>query len=381
MVDEQRRRALIVCDIPRTFARFRLPIAKCMQRHGYEVSTIFSQADEDAFQTLRQEGFDVHLVPMNRTGLNPFSDLRYYRQLRSKIAEIDPALLFTYQAKAAVYSSLAARRLPECRRFVLFPGLGYLFSDERTLRKKLVQTLVLTLYRRAFRDVDGVIFQNPDDQETLENLNIFGPQVQRTLVNGSGVSLDEFPLQASVTEPVRFLIAGRILRDKGFGEFAAAARQLRAEYGEKVEFEILGSFDSNPSAIGPEEVEAWENEGILKYSGSVSDVRPYLGNCSVFVLPSYYMEGTPRSILEALATGRPIITTDSRGCRQTVETGVNGFLVEPRSIDSLVAAMRRFADDPSLIEPLGLASRKMAEEKYDVRLVVQQMSEALGLES
>jgi len=375
----QRKQVTIVCDLLPTFSRFRLPLAIGMIQRGHRVHVIGSQSNTSAESSIRSAGIGCDIVPMNRTGLNPWEDLRYCQGLKAKIRELKPDVLFAYQAKAAAYSNLAATGLTDCSRHVLFPGLGFLFSEAATLKKRCLRSIAVQLYRRSFRSIQTAFFQNEDDRCLLNDYRVFPPSVRQVIVNGSGVPLGEFPLSPPVTEPVRFLMATRLLRAKGVVEFARAARILRARFGQAVQFDLLGPADTNPSAISATEVQRWHREGILSYHGAVDDVRPFLKQASVFVLPSYYMEGIPRSILEAMSMGRPIITTDSRGCRNTVEAGCNGFLVEPRSAASLVDAMTQFIEDPGLIVTMGAASRKLAERKFDVRDVVCNMLQAMGL--
>jgi len=373
------KRITIVCDLLSTFVRFRLPLAMEMIRRGHSVRVVGSRRDDEATAEIRAAGIDVELVPMERTGLNPVADFRYWRMLVRRLADLQPDVLFAYQAKAAVYSHLAAASFSNCSRHVLFPGLGFLFSDSANIKKRLLRRAAVLLYRRAFRDVDTAFFQNSDDLKTLETYRILKSSVKRVIVNGSGVPLDVFEFCAPAAAPIRFTMATRLLRPKGVCHFAEAAKVLKAKYGDAIEFDLLGPVDSNPNAVSANLVSQWIDAGFLQYHGAVKDVRPFLKQTSVFVLPSFYMEGTPRSILEAMATGRAIITSDFRGCRDTVVDGVNGYLVTPQSTQSLVEAMTRFIEKPDLIAPMGQASRRMAEEKYDVNDVVDQMLRVMGL--
>jgi len=370
---------VIACDLLSTFARFRLPLAKEMIRRGYRLRVIGSRVDSQAEMEILACGIDVEVVSMDRTGLNLLADLAYWRKLRSRLVELKPDVLFAYQAKAAVYSSLAAASVPNCKRHVLFPGLGFLFSESASTKKRFLRRFAVLLYRRAFREIDTAFFQNTEDVKTLEAYRVFNPSVNRIVVNGSGVPLDEFAFCPSASEPIRFTMATRLLRTKGVYHFAEAAKELKAKHGDCVQFDLLGPVDSNPSAVSAEAVAQWHDAGYLTYHGSVHDVRPYLQQTSVFVLPSFYMEGTPRSILEAMSMGRAIITSNSRGCRDTVSDGVNGYLVKPQSTASLIEAMTRFIEKPELIAQMGKSSRKMAEEKYDVNDVVSQMLGSMGL--
>jgi len=198
-------------------------------------------------------------------------------------------------------------------------------------------------------------------------------------VPGSGVSLTRFPACAPVIEPIRFLMIGRLMRNKGIMEFLEASRIVRREYP-ACEFQIVGRCeDENPSGISSEESQKLAAEYDVEFVPGTDDVRPYLAACSVFVLPSYYREGLPRTILEALASARPVITTDLPGCRDAIESGVNGFLVRPRDAGDLAAAMARFAAKPGLVEEMGAAALEVARQTYDVQLVNRQLLGEMGL--
>ena len=371
----------IVCDLLSTFLRFRRFIALGLVRTGHRVTLIVSDCDEQDLTFFSQHDIELRVVPMNRTGLNPVQDWRYCQELKRHLRELQPDRILSYQAKAAVWSAVAARAIPKCHVSILFPGLGYLFSPNPTLRQRIIQTISRKLYRYAFRSIDSAIFQNKDDIATLKFHNILSPQTNFFLVNGSGVSLDEFPYSQTPIEPVRFVMATRLLADKGIREFAIASKTLKERYGSDVDFQIAGSLDSNPTAIKKSEIDHWESSGWITYRGNISDMPKFLKECSVFVLPSWYMEGTPRSILEAMSTGRAIITTDNRGCKETVDHGENGLIVEQQNALALEQAMNRLIMDHELLLKMGKASRRIAKEKYEINMVCQQMYDAMGLRS
>jgi glycosyltransferase involved in cell wall biosynthesis len=224
----------------------------------------------------------------------------------------------------------------------------------------------MPLYRAAFARSDIVIFQNPDDERDFRRLRMIPAGRRTAVVNGSGVDLAHFAPVALPAE-TSFLMIARLVKDKGIHEFAKAAKRLKAAHPE-IAITLVGPFDPSPDSLGPDELEDLIGCGI-NYRGSLSDVRPAIADCSVYVLPSAYREGTPRSVLEAMAMGRAIITTDMPGCRETVIEGKNGFLVPPRDADSLFAAMMRFVEQPGLAREMGAESLKIAKAKYDVREV------------
>ena len=222
-----------------------------------------------------------------------------------------------------------------------------------------------------------MIFQNPDDQTLFRQLGLLQPGKPTLVVNGSGIDLASYTVAQLPSGPMHFLLIARLLGDKGLREYALAAQCIKAIHPD-VQFSVVGWIDENPNAINQIELDAWVKAGTFNYLGRLQDVRPAIAQCSVYVLPSY-REGTPRSVLEAMAMGRPIITTDAPGCRETVVEGVNGFLVPVQSADALVQAMLRFVNDPALASRMGLRSRQLAEDKYDVHKVNAEMLQAMGL--
>ena len=202
------------------------------------------------------------------------------------------------------------------------------------------------------------------------------------VVNGSGVNVTDFnvlplPQNEQQQAKISFLLIARLLVDKGVREYAEAAKIIQQQYPH-VEFNLVGWIDENPSAITQQELDQWVTKKTVKYWGKLADVRPAIAESSVYVLPSY-REGTPRTVLEAMAMGRAIITTDAPGCRETVVDGDNGFLVEVKSVDSLVDAMQKFINQPELIEKMGNRSREIALHKYDVHQVNTHMMQEMGL--
>ena len=221
----------------------------------------------------------------------------------------------------------------------------------------------------------AVFFQNQDDKQTLVDLGLL-PIEKTVLINGSGVNLDYFTTKP-LPEGTSFLYIGRLLNDKGVGEYLEASIRIKQIYGKMVRCLLVGPFDSNPSALSPENLATYLKQGV-EYFGEQTDVRPFIANCNVYVLPSYH-EGTPKTVLEAMAMGRPIITTNAPGCRETVIEGINGFLVPIKNIDAIVAKMKRFIDNPGLAEIMGAESRRLAEEKFDVRKVNRLIMKTMGI--
>lgn len=260
------------------------------------------------------------------------------------------------------------------RRFALITGLGYAFTAGR---KGFSVWLVRHLYAFGLSGVTKVFFQNPDDQSVFRDLGLVRATTPSFVVNGSGVDLEEFRTAPILDGPATFLMIGRLLGDKGVREYANAARRVRSRHPE-ARFLLAGWIDENPDAISNEELEQWIEEGCVEFLGKLDDVRPAIAVSTVYVLPSY-REGTPRTVLEAMAMGRPVITTDAPGCRQTVRDGENGFLVPVGSVDALVSAMESFIAKPPLAHSMGRASRQRAELVFDVHKVNRAILAEMGI--
>lgn len=237
--------------------------------------------------------------------------------------------------------------------------------------------LVRILYRFALTKAHKVFFQNPDDERLFRELGLMPAAVPSIVVNGSGVDLASFAMSPILKRMPVFLMIGRLIGDKGLREYAEAAKRVKGIHPE-ARFQLIGWLDTNPDAIAQSELDWWIADGTLEFLGKLDDVRPAIADSTVYVLPSY-REGTPRTVLEAMSMGRPIITTDAPGCRETVIDGENGFLVPVKSVDALVEAMLKFIEDPTLAPRMGRRSREIAEEKYDVHKVNAVMLHEMGI--
>ena len=234
-----------------------------------------------------------------------------------------------------------------------------------------------TMYAVALRGAHIVFFQNPDDEQLFRASGLVGRGQRRVRINGSGVDLEHYAPAPLPDGPLIFLMVGRLLREKGVFEFVEAAGRVKA-LRPAARFQLLGGLDPNPTSITEEALRRLQEDGTIEYLGTVTDVRPMIEDAHVIVLPSYH-EGMPRSVLEGMSMGRAIITTDAPGCRETVETGENGFLVPVRDTDALTAAMLDLIDDRGKVSAMGAKSRQMAELRFDVHAVNQVILESMGL--
>ncbi|HSV30670.1 MAG TPA: glycosyltransferase family 4 protein [Atribacteraceae bacterium] len=369
-------KVLVVSHYAPTLVNFRGVLIRSMTEAGHKVVALGPEPGYG--EALEALGARYRQYPLERTGLNPLHDYGTLRSLVRIIREESPEIVFSYAVKPVIYGSKAAGACRVPGIYSMITGLGYAFGAG-DWKRMMVTALVCNMYRRSLRLNRAVFFQNPDDRDLFVRLGLLPEGAPPVLVNGSGVDLDRFYWVPPPPPPLTFLLVARLLRDKGIGEFVAAARVLKRRYP-AADFQMLGPLDPNPTALRREEVENWSREGIIRYLGETRDVRPFLERAHVFVLPSY-REGTPRSVLEAMAVGRPVITTAAPGCRETVRPGENGWLVPVQNVTKLVEAMDFFLQNPERILVMGQASRRIAEEKYDVRQVNQVLMRTMGLGS
>ena len=369
---------LMISSFLPSVLNFRGKLLEAIQAKGYEIHIMVPELAnfQEEYQKLIALGYQVHEIPMQRTGTNPLADLKLLKNMYQQIRQIQPDVVLSYTIKPVIYGTLAAGLAKVPKRFALITGLGYAFQNVETAKRSIFQKLVHGLYAQALKYAHKVFFQNPDDLKLFEDMHLLEANKPAVVVNGSGVNVQDFevmplPINEQGGVKASFLLIARLLGDKGIREYMAAARSIKAQYPE-AEFHLVGWIDDNPSAISQQELETWVNDKIVNYWGKLSDVRPAIAASSVYVLPSY-REGTPRTVLEAMAMGRAVITTDAPGCRETVSHGVNGYLVAVKSVDQLVQSMQYFIEDPKLMISMGQRSRKIALNKYDVHQVNKHM--------
>lgn len=358
-------RIAIVSSYGNSLLNFRGPLIKDLVKSGKKVYAFAPDYTAELKSSILNLGAYPIDYYLSRSGLNPLGDIKTIISLLKSFRSIQPDIIFTYTHKPNIYGTIAGllARVPRCH--VEITGLGYFFirpENDRNLKRSFIKFILQVLYYITLKFVDTVFFLNQDDQKEFVDFGIV-PLKKCQLVPATGLDLNEWPEFPPVIRPTTFIYVGRLLREKGVVEYIKAAKIIKAKHPEAV-FIMLGSFDNNPGSLTPEDIKRLNFSDIIVWPGDVKDVRPWLAKSSVFVLPSY-REGVPRSTQEAMATGRPIITTDAPGCRLTVKPGLNGFLVPICDVNSLTEAMERFISNPDMIPRMGKESRKLAELLFD----------------
>ncbi len=367
------KKLLLVASYAPSLISFRFHFIKALISAGYEVIACAPVDEEDDFDEvihlLEKINVKFIAIKMKRTGLNPITDLFTIYSLAAVMRKYKISTVFSYTMKPIIYASLAAKIIGNIKIYSLITGTGYIFMAEG-FRSRMLRKLTTLLLRSSMKFNDRIFFQNIDNLNEFRNYGIINKHQRTGLINGSGVCTEEF-MPSSYPEQLSFLLIARLLISKGIREYVAAAEIIKKKFPH-IRFILVGWIDNNPASITEQELNLWKNSSIIDYFGRLKDVRPAIAQSSVYVLPSYG-EGTPRSVLEAMAMSRPIITTDVPGCRETVVHGKNGFLIQQKDEHALANAMLKFIQEPHLIPIMGKESRQIAIDKYDVNKVNQTM--------
>ena len=299
-------------------------------------------------------------LPIDRRGMNPLHDSKLFHQYRAILKEVKPDLVLTYTIKPNIYGGLACR-MAHIPYAVNITGLGSAIENGGWLKK-----FVLALYKPALKGARVIFFENTGNRDTLAATGVV-PRGRDAVLNGAGVNLEDYPYQPYPQEgAVRFLFVGRVMREKGVDELFAAAKRMKQEYGGGVEFHIVGSFEEGYKPL----MDELEQAGVVKYHGYQSDIKPFYAMASCIVLPSYH-EGMSNVLLEAAASGRPLITSDIPGCREAVENSVSGYLCQAKDANALYDAMQCFAKLPENWRgEMGRRGRERMEQRFSKTAVV-----------
>lgn len=353
---------------------FRMDMMKEFINNGHTVIALGADSEGEWKAKFSEYDIDYRQLYVERNSINPIKDLRTFGELYRFMKKEKPDKVFAYQAKTVVYGSIAARLKGITEVYPLIAGLGSIFRGTG-YKNKMVKNIMKMEYWLACRCSKKVFFQNNDDKDEFIYNRLLN--IDKTvIINGSGVNLEKFKPVPIPVQPV-FLFIGRLIKDKGIIEYLEACKAVKEKLPH-IRCILVGPYDSNPSALKPVELQPYLDSGVVEYFGEQSDVRPFIAQCSTYVLPSYH-EGTPKTVLEAMAMGRPIITSEAPGCRETVTNAVNGYLVEVKDIQGLAEKMLYLANHSAICREMGAKSLEIAKKKYDVKRVNQAIMETMGI--
>jgi glycosyltransferase involved in cell wall biosynthesis len=355
----------LITNSVRGLLGFRKDLIKGLNEKGAIVLGFAPDILKNDIIKLKKFGVKPIKYLLKRSSVNPIFEVISIISLIKLIKKEKPGIVFCFQIKPTIYGSIAAILCRTEKIYVMIEGLGYLFTDNN-LKTRIIRGITIGLFKIVITRVKKVFFLNQDDRKEFIKNRIIRPD-KSIVLGGIGVDLDEWQYINKKESDISFIFIGRLLKAKGIMEFLRAAEIIKSRYP-STKFIVLGDVDSNPGSIKKEDILLYVKKGIIEWPGFV-DVKPWLSKNSVFVLPSYYREGIPRSTQEAMAMGCPVITTNSIGCRETVLDGINGFIIPPKNIEDLIKAMEKFIINPSLIKEMGKESRKIAEIRFDSKKI------------
>lgn len=357
----------IIVNVDWFFLSHRLPVALAAQRAGWDVTIV--TADTGKLKDIEAKGLKVISLPMSRSGMNIKEELGTLNFLRKLYKREKPDVVHHVGMKTILWGTLAAKFAKVNGVVNAISGLGGFFAeDNKSLMARLMPKVLKFSHNRKNL---LCIFQNDEDKGLYVKNGIIKPE-QARYIKGSGVDLKEFCYTPEPTEgKIRVILTARMIVEKGIFILTDAAEKLRSKYEDKVEFLLVGGIDDHPGAITKEQLDAICDGKYIKWLGYRKDIKKLLQQSHIMAFPSYYMEGLPKSLIEATAIGRPIITTQSIGCKDTVDDGVNGFLIAPKEVEPLVEKLRMLIDNAALRQKMGKASREKAERDFSLDVVVE----------
>ena len=361
------KKLFIVVNVDWFFLSHRLPVALAAQKAGWDVTIV--TADTGKLKDIEAKGLKVINLPMSRSGMNIVEELKTLNFLRKLYKQEKPDVVHHVGMKTILWGTLAAKYSKVNGVVNAISGLGGFFAEDNkgVLSKVMPKVLKFSHARKNLL----CIFQNDDDWKLYVKHGIIVHE-QGRFIKGSGVSLDEFCYTPELDEgKIKVILTARMIVEKGIFLLTEAAERLRSKYEKMVEFLLVGGLDDHPGAITKEQLESVCDGKYIQWLGYRTDVRDLLKQCHIVAFPSYYMEGLPKSLIEANAIGRPIITSNSVGCKDTVVDGVNGFLIQPKDVDALTEKLDLLLSNKELREKMGKAARKYAEENFDIEIVKQ----------
>lgn len=366
------------------FYGFRADLIKELVEKNVKVYAFTTDHQVSELEKIEKLGAIPVVYSLNRGSLNPLSDLYATYKLSKQIRELKPDLVFSYFTKPVIYGSLAAKLSKVKKITAMLEGLGSPFTVHphgQSLKIKLIRFIQVSLYRIVFPFIDKIVFLNKDDPvDLIENNKIKHKANSPVVLGPIGLNLRDYSYTPwNISNEISFIFIARLLAEKGIFDYVEAAKIVKNMYPNII-FRVIGGLDlENPYGLTQYQLDELIESNTIEYSGFVTNVDDYIKKSAVFVLPSYYREGVPRSTQEAMAIGRPVITTDVPGCRDTVIDGVNGFLVPKWNPQALAEKMIYFIEHPEQVRMMGDQSHKIAIEKFDAEKVNQRLLEILGI--
>ena len=365
---------LMIASKTKAHLNFRGDLTREIVNKGYEVSVVVPH--EFYKNELENLGVKVIVMPYNKNSVSIFANLSSLKKLKKIMEEEKPDKVFAYTIKPVIYGSIAAHKCKINEMYSMVTGLGHIYSDN-SFKVRLLRFICGKLYKKAFKYNKKVIFQNQDDiDEVVRRKYIKREKCE--LVNGSGVNMERFKRNPLPKENV-FLMVSRVLKEKGVVEYFEAAKVIKEKYKDKVTFMFVGEIDKTNYAVDTEKLQSYVDEKIVDLLPETDDVPNYIRKSRYFVLPTYYREGIPRALLEALSMGRPIITTDTPGCKETIGAKKNGLFVKIKDVNDLVDKMEWMIENPKEIEKMSDNSYELCKSKFEVSIINKRMLEILEI--
>ena len=378
----QNRKIIIVGTVASSLYIFRKDLILSLIDKEFIVYAFTSDNDPKELDKIAKLGAIPSHYQLSRGGLNPYEDISNTIKLYQQIKNIQPDIVFSYFIKPVIYGTLAAKMAKVPKKVAMIEGLGSAFTEYQggsSIKMQMVRKVQISLFKLALPLADKVIFLNPDDPKDLLIKNKI-KNVNCTVLGGIGLNLKDYEFtQIDLQQPIKFIFIARLLKEKGIFEFVEAAKIVKQKYPQTI-FTVLGSIDTQSlGAMKQHQLDELIAANIIEYPGHVNNVSEWIAKSHIFVLPSFYREGVPRSTQEAMAVGRAVITTDVPGCRETVINGKNGFIVPKWNPQALAEKMIYFIENPEQIKIMGEVSYQIAQDKFDARKVNERLLKILGV--
>ena len=368
------KKFILISPKNRSAYNFRGDLIKDIQSKGYGV--VVTGPNQDGVDKIEALNAKFIEVPVNKNGTNPFADIIYCLKLKKIMKAENANAILGYTIKPVIYGSIAGKLAGVKNRTAMVTGAGYLFASN-SFKAKVIRLVSFMLYRIGLGAAHKVIFQNIDDLNEFVTHGLVKRE-KCQVVNGSGVNMNKFT-PAPYPPKTTFFFLGRLVHSKGGLDFAKAAKIVKSQHPE-ARFMILGKLEKNlPDAILSEELMPYVNDGTVELFPETDNIPQYYAMSSVFVLPTAYREGTPRVILEAMASARAIITTNTPGCKETVVEGVNGFFTAPHNPEELAEKLNFFIVHPEKVSEFGHKSYDICKNKYEVSITNKRMLEIMTI--